>query len=92
MEINQVLPTAEKNTGIQLAVARLRLHFERPMRSGEAPALRGFFGNKFEEEVVLHNHGPNNELIYQKFMVKMVTIKFSSIFADLPPLLGTHFI
>ena len=49
----------------QIAIARLKLQLERPLRSGEAPALRGFFGNKFEEEVLLHNHGPNDELIYQ---------------------------
>jgi hypothetical protein len=65
MEINEVLPAVEKNTKTQLAIARLRLHLERPMRSGEAPALRGFFGNKFEDEVLFHNHGPNDELIYQ---------------------------
>ena len=65
MEINEVLPAVDKNTKTQLAVARLRLHLERPLRSGEAPALRGFFGNKFEDEVLLHNHGPNDELIYQ---------------------------
>ena len=50
---------------IQIGFARLKLHLDRPMRSGEAPALRGFFGNKFEDEVLLHNHGPNDELIYQ---------------------------
>lgn len=46
-------------------IATLRMKLSRPMRSGEAPALRGFFGNTFENEILLHNHGPNNELIYQ---------------------------
>lgn len=65
MEINDGFPVVKDAPETQLAVARLRLHLERPMRSGEAPALRGFFGNKFEDEVLLHNHGPNNEQIYQ---------------------------
>jgi hypothetical protein len=49
----------------KMSIARLILKLERPLRSGEAPALRGFFGNAFEDEVLLHNHGANNELIYQ---------------------------
>lgn len=48
-----------------VAIARLKLRLERPLRPGEAPALRGFFGNKFEQQVLLHNHGANDELIYQ---------------------------
>lgn len=39
---------------IQLSECRLRL--ARPIRQYEAPALRGFFGRKFEEEVLMHNH------------------------------------
>lgn len=31
----------------------------------EAPQLRGFFGRKFEDEVLMHNHGKDGELIYQ---------------------------
>ncbi len=57
-----------------IQIARLRLRLERPLRSGEAPALRGFFGRKFEDEVLMHNHGPNDELIYQypKIQFKIV--------------------
>lgn len=55
--------TMQSTTSIH--VARLRLRLERPLRAGEAPALRGFFGRKFEDEVLMHNHGPNDELIYQ---------------------------
>jgi hypothetical protein len=50
-------------TSVQLTTLRLQL--ARPLRTGEAPALRGFFGRQFEDEVLLHNHGPENELIYQ---------------------------
>ncbi len=72
-----MLPAVEKKTETQLAVARLRLHFERPIRAGEAPALRGFFGNKFEEEVLLHNHGPDNSLVYQYPKVQYKSIVIS---------------
>jgi hypothetical protein len=65
MESKSETPVVQSSSENLIAIARLKLHFERPMRSGEAPALRGFFGNKFEEEVLLHNHGPNDELIYQ---------------------------
>jgi len=34
------------STTIQLTTLRLQLG--RPLRTGEAPALRGFFGNKLE--------------------------------------------
>jgi len=55
--------TIGKSQTIQLA--RLRLRLERPLRAGEAPALRGFFGRQFEDQVLMHNHGPNDELVYQ---------------------------
>jgi len=59
------LPIATESPLSNLQLARLRLHLERPLRAGEAPALRGFFGRQFEDEVLMHNHGPNNELVYQ---------------------------
>lgn len=43
----------------------LRLQLPRPLRAGESPALRGFFGRQFEDEVLMHNHGADGELIYQ---------------------------
>ena len=49
----------------QVAIASCRLRLARPLRKGEAPALRGFFGRQFEDEVLVHNHGPNDQLIYQ---------------------------
>jgi len=50
-------------TSIQISECRLRL--ARKVRTHEAPQLRGFFGRKFEDEVLMHNHGPDGELIYQ---------------------------
>jgi len=32
---------------------------------GEAPAIRGYFGRKFEDEVFMHNHEPDGAPIYQ---------------------------
>ena len=46
-------------------LTKLRMQLARPLRTGEAPALRGFFGRQFEAEVLLHNHGSNDQLIYQ---------------------------
>ena len=60
---NDIKVIQKETTPIQLA--RLRLRLERPLRAGEAPALRGFFGRQFEDEVLMHNHGPNDELVYQ---------------------------
>ena len=60
---NDVNAISKETTPIQLA--RLRLRLERPLRAGEAPALRGFFGRQFEDQVLMHNHGPNDELVYQ---------------------------
>ena len=48
---------------IQIAAYRFRL--ARPIRAHEAPALRGFFGRKFEDEVLMHDHGPDGEPTYQ---------------------------
>jgi Cas6b C-terminal domain/Cas6b N-terminal domain len=59
--MNQKIMQPTKTTQI----ARLRLRLERPLRTGEAPAIRGFFGRQFEDQVLMHNHGPNNEVIYQ---------------------------
>ncbi|MCA9128996.1 MAG: hypothetical protein KDB22_18040 [Planctomycetales bacterium] len=47
------------------SLTTLRLQLARPLRTGEAPALRGFFGRQFEDEVLMHNHGPNDQLVYQ---------------------------
>ena len=60
---NDLNAISKETTPIQLA--RLRLRLERPLRAGEAPALRGFFGRQFEDQVLMHNHGPNDELVYQ---------------------------
>jgi len=46
-------------------ISECRLRLGRKVRTHEAPQLRGFFGRKFEDEVLMHNHGPDGELIYQ---------------------------
>jgi hypothetical protein len=50
-------------TAVQIAECRLRL--ARRIRRHEAPQLRGFFGRRFEDQVLLHNHRPGGEPIYQ---------------------------
>lgn len=53
------------NTTATIDVSECRLRLARPIRQYEAPALRGFFGRKFEEEVLMHNHEPDGIPIYQ---------------------------
>jgi hypothetical protein len=48
---------------IHLSQGRLRL--TRPLRAGEAPTLRSFFGCEFADEVHRHCHNPDGSLIYQ---------------------------
>jgi len=50
------MPEASKTTADTVQVSECRLRLARPIRQYEAPALRGFFGRKFEEEVLMHNH------------------------------------
>ena len=60
------------------SLTTLRLQLARPLRTGEAPALRGFFGRQFEDEVLMHNHGPNDQLIYQYPRVQFKVIDRSA--------------
>ena len=55
-------PTTAAPT-IPISACRLRL--ARPIRQHEAPALRGFFGREFEDEIFMHNHNPDGSVIYQ---------------------------
>ncbi|MEX1026455.1 MAG: CRISPR-associated endonuclease Cas6 [Candidatus Paceibacterota bacterium] len=59
------MPEASKTTADTVQVSECRLRLARPIRQYEAPALRGFFGRKFEEEVLMHNHEPDGTPIYQ---------------------------
>ena len=47
-----------------ITTATLHLKLARPLRAGEAPALRGFFGRRFEDEIYMHNHQPDGKPIY----------------------------
>ena len=49
----------------QISLSKCRLRLARPLRTGEAAAIRGFFGRKFEDEVFMHNHNPDGSVIYQ---------------------------
>lgn len=48
---------------IQISECRLRLRCA--LRAGEVPALRSFFGRKFEDDIFMHNHQPDGTPIYQ---------------------------
>lgn len=59
------MPFGSTTTTDTIQISECRLRLARPVRQHEAPALRGFFGRKFEEQVLMHNHGADGELIYQ---------------------------
>lgn len=74
----QLIPTSFENKGFKtkfsmtaatntstITISKLRLRLGQPLRAGQAPALRGFFGNQFEDQVYMHNHQPDGEPIYQ---------------------------
>jgi len=48
-----------------LEITEYRLRLERELHPGEAPQLRGFFGSKFADQVLLHHHRPDGTLLYQ---------------------------
>lgn len=50
---------------MQLPVTEYRLRLERPLRQSETPQLRGFFGRRFEDAVLLHHHCPDGSLLYR---------------------------
>ena len=46
-------------------VSQCRLRLGRNVRQGEATAIRGFFGRKFEDEIWMHNHQADGTPVYQ---------------------------
>jgi len=62
---NQRMHAARQTTADMIEISECRLRLARPVRRHEAPALRGFFGRKFEEEILMHNHEPDGAPIYQ---------------------------
>ncbi len=55
--------TALISSSVSVSICRLQL--ARPLRQGEAAAMRGFFGRKFEDEIHMHNHQPDGTPVYQ---------------------------
>ncbi len=48
----------------RVEVTEYRLRLARALRPGETPQLRGFFGHRFAEQVLLHHHLPDGSLLY----------------------------
>ncbi len=48
----------------ELSVTEYHLKLSRELYPNEAPQLRGFFGNKFAEHILLHQHNKDGTLIY----------------------------
>lgn len=48
-----------------IEVAEVRLRFARALSPGEATHLRGYFGDVFREETLLHHHRADGSLVYE---------------------------
>jgi len=62
-----------------IRISECRLRLARKVRAHEAPQLRGFFGRKFEDEVLMHNHRPDGEPIYQYPRVQFKVLDSSAV-------------
>src|SRR5689334_20100478 len=51
-------------TPLLLDITEYRLRLSRPLVPAEATLLRGFFGNTYRDEVLLHHHDPGGGLRY----------------------------
>jgi hypothetical protein len=50
---------------LQIELTEYRLRFTRPLSPPEAARLRGFFGNTYADEVLLHHHQSDGQLLYE---------------------------
>jgi hypothetical protein len=62
-----------------MRIAECRIRLAREVRMHEAPQLRGFFGRKFEDEVLMHNHGKDGQLIYQYPRIQFKVVQSNAI-------------
>lgn len=62
-----------------LRIAECRIRLARAVRMHEAPQLRGFFGRKFEDEVLMHNHGKDGQLLYQYPRIQFKVVRSNAI-------------
>jgi hypothetical protein len=62
---------------IQMSECRLRL--VRPVETHEAPYMRVFFGRKFEDEVLMHNHDSEGRLIYEYPRVQLKVLDRTAV-------------
>ncbi len=49
---------------LKLSVTEYYLKLSRELHLNELPRLRGFFGNEFEEHILLHQHNKDGTLVY----------------------------
>ncbi|HSR50597.1 MAG TPA: CRISPR-associated endonuclease Cas6 [Acidobacteriota bacterium] len=68
---------------MDLPVTEYRLLLERPLQRSEAPQLRGFFGRRFEEAVLLHHHRSDGSLIYRYPRVQFKVLKSTAVLVGL---------
>ena len=60
----------------QISLSKCRLRLARPLRKGEATAIRGFFGRKFDDEIFMHNHEPDGTPVYHTYLGSAYCLTF----------------
>lgn len=63
----------------RLAITQITLGLGRPLRHGEAPAIRGFFGRQFEEHILMHNHEADGSVVYTYPLVQYKVLQRRAI-------------
>ena len=49
---------------LELSLTEYQLKLSRELSPSETPRLRGFFGNAFADQILLHNHKKDGTLVY----------------------------
>ncbi len=77
-------PVSPKGDGSTfISVAECRLLLSRPVVPAETPKLRGFFGRRFSDALLLHHHRPDGTLLYTYPKVQFKVISNTAILLGL---------
>ena len=68
---------------VPVSVCRLRL--SRELQNHEAPRLGGFFGRKFEDQVLKHNRGKEDDLLYPYPTIQFKVIQATAVLLGIGP-------
>jgi hypothetical protein len=62
-----------------LSLSKVSLRMENRLGAGETPAIRRYFGQEFEDQVLIYNRGPNDDLLYQYPRVQFKVIDDNAV-------------